>query len=121
MKKIIHKIALVLEALISLCLVPVFNLKIFHEVSIREGFNDAGEIVLKRTDHYYSIIDNLKYSSMNLVNISIALLVTALVSSLAALVYNTKKSNRISHTVFTVSIIFFLIVLLLASSVHRDY
>ncbi len=120
-KRIISVIASCIEVVVNICLYPLFYLDIFHEVSVREGINDAGEIVIKRTDHYYSIVDNLKYGSMNLVYFSWALIGASAVASLAAIVYKGKRAQKIGHITFAVSLAVFLFTLFLASTVHRDY
>ncbi len=120
-KRIISVICSCIEVVINFCLFPLFYLKFFHEVSVREGFNEAGEIVIKRTDHYYSIIDNLKYDKMNLVYFSWALIAASIVASLAAIVFKGKRAATVGHVTFGISLALFLFVFFLASTVHRDY
>jgi hypothetical protein len=121
MKRILSRLFSLIEILINSLLLFIFDKKIFHEIAVRPVESLDGSFTTVRRDFYYSIIDNLKYDSMQLVNFSAALLIASIITSGVSLVFNTKIMTRISHTVFFISFFVFASVFYLASMVKRDY
>ncbi len=119
MKRIIERVILTIEIIINACLIPLFKVKIFHEIAVLPGETEDGKFVTHRFDYYYSIIDNLRHDPL-IIYISIGLIALSIIASLFALIKN-RKLQRASHILSACSIAFFLFVLYSASLVQRCY
>ncbi len=118
MKKIF---VILIDFISNLCLIPLFFLKIIHEVSVISGKDGNGNLITYRQDYYYSIIDNLKYDSMYFINISFALILLSIFFSILSLFFKNKTLIIISHIVSLISLIFFLFLYFLARLNARVY
>ena len=121
MNKLKSKIITIVEIFINLSLLPLFHVKFFHEVSVIPGMDAEGNMVTIRGDHYYSIIDNLKYDPMGWIWISVALIGISVLYCILSFFIKHKNMKVASHIFAICSIVFFLLVLFLASLVRRDY
>lgn len=121
MKRKTSNIISIIEMTINLALLPLFHLKMFHEVSVVPGMDAEGNMVTFRSDHYYSIVDNLKYDPIGWIWISIALIGISVLYSFLSFFIKNKNMKVASHIFAICSIGFFLLVLFLASLVRRDY
>lgn len=109
------------QLILSVALIPLWFVKIFHGVGHLPSAETPGEIV--RVDFYHSMMENVRDSDLMLLAvISLALLACAAV--LAALCLKQPQGRRlcrVSRVVFLAAILWFLLCLLLASSVGRGY
>ncbi len=121
MKRKTHNILSIIEIFINLSLLPLFHVKLFHEVSVIPGMDAEGNMVTIRGDHYYSIVDNLKYDPIGWIWISVALICIAILYCILSFFIKHKNMKVASHIFAICSIVFFLLVLFLASLVRRDY
>ena len=121
MKRKISNIISVIEMTINLALLPLFHIKMFHEVSVIPGMDAEGNMVTFRSDHYYSIVDNLKYDPIGWIWISITLIGLSIIYSLLSFFIKHKNMKVASHIFAVCSIVFFLLVLFIASLVSRNY
>ncbi len=121
MKTKIHNIVSIMEILINISLLPLFYVKLFHEVSVLPGTDENGNMITQRFDHYYSIIDNLKYDPMGWIKISVALIIVSIIYCILSFFIKHKNMKITSHIFAVCSILFFLLVLFLAYLVRRDY
>lgn len=109
----------VVKSVCSVAMIPLWFVKIFHGVGYLP--NGAGEIL--KVDFYHSMFENisdighayLAYVSLFLIALSIAFSVAEIA------VKNRKEITVISHVIFCVSAVFFLALLLFASTVARGY
>lgn len=111
----------VIEIVINLSLLPLFHVKFFHEVAILPWVDENGNMITEKFDYYYSIVDNLKYDPIGWVWISEALIVTSVFYCVLSFFIKRKNIKVASHIFAVSSIVFFLLVLFLASSVRRRY
>ena len=121
MKKPIEPIIRVIEIIINICLLPLFNVKFFHDVSVSQVQTETGEFVYQSVDHYYSIMDNIKYDPLLIVPMSIGIILISIIYSSLSFVIKHKNLKHASHIFFACSVVFFLFVVYTASLVQRDY
>ena len=104
------------KILLSIFPIPLYFVKLFHGVGHLPS--ESGEIV--RVDFYHSMLENLELDY--LAYISIALLVCSAVLATLELIFKDNRGIRIaSNITFSVALVLFLILLLVASSVARGY
>ena len=106
-----------LKIFISISLIPLWFVKLFHGVGHLP--NQSGEIV--RVDFYHSMIENLsEYPYLSY--ISIALLVLSAALSIVELRFKKIKAIRLASVItFSVALLTFIFLFVLASSVGRGY
>lgn len=116
MKK--KRLLYLLGALLGAVMIPLFFVNLFHDVGVFPGEN--GE--LQRHDYYYTIIDNL--SSLNIAPIayvSVALCAISVILCATSVFCENEKLRKTAKIFFIVSACVFFVLLLLASTIHRDY
>lgn len=112
------RIISVVEIVVSLSLVPLWFINIFCDVGYLP--NQSGDIV--EVKFYHSMFENISDLGCSfLAYISIAFLVCSAVLSLIRFVKAEKGYTVTSHIVFGVAILFFVVLLLVSSSVARGY
>lgn len=121
MRKSKSNIMTFIEIGVNLMLLPLFHIKFFHEVAVVPGMDAEGNMITVRTEHYYSIVDNLKYDFIPWVWISVALIITSIFYCALSFIIKHKNMKTASHIISVCSIVFFLLVFFLASLVSRDY
>lgn len=110
-----------IEIGINLALLPLFHVKFFHEVAMIPGMDAEGNKIILETDCYYSIIDNLKYDPLGWIWLSVALIVVAVFYCILSFFIKHKNMKIASHIFAVCSVVFFLLVLFIASLIRRDY
>ena len=121
--KIIQKVIFAVEAVISLCFLPLMKIKWFCDEAVLPGQNvDTSEVVAVKRYYYYSTIDNLKeYAEWLPYALTVVFVVCACVS-VAAIIKTEKKCVKIAaHSAFGISAFAFLVAVFLASAVARGY
>lgn len=118
MKKVF---VIIIDLISNLCLIPLFFLKIIHEVAAISGKDVNGNLITYKQDYYYSIIDNLKYDSMLFINISFSLILLSIFLSILSLFFKKKTLIIICHIVSILSLLFFLFLYFLARLNARVY
>ncbi len=121
MKIKMHNILSIIEILINISLLPLFNIKLFHEVAVLPSIDENGNMITKKFYYYYSIIDNLKYDPVDWIRISVALIIMSIIYCILSFFIKHKNMKIASHIFAICSILFFLLVLFLASLVRRNY
>ena len=118
MKKLVFNIC---KIFISSGIIPLWFIKLFHDVGHFQSQNNINEIV--RIDFYYSMIDNIKSLDLSfLIYISFALIAISIVTAaLSIKCRDNKKISFISNISFVLTLTSFLVFLLLASTVSRGY
>lgn len=121
LKKLKSNIITFIEIGVNLALLPLFYVKFFHEVSILPGYDADGNFITIKQDHYYSIVDNLRYNPIRFVHISVALIVMSVIYCILSLFIKHKNMKIASHVFAICSVAFFLLVLFIASLVRKNY
>lgn len=121
MKTKIHNIISIIEILINLLLLPLFHIKIFHKIAFLPDVDENGDMIIKQFHYYYSIIDKLKNDPIGWIRISVGLIILSIVYCILSFFIKHKNMKITSHIFAICSILFFLLVLFLASLVRRDY
>ena len=109
------------QLVLSVALIPLWFVKIFHGVGHLPSREDPGTIV--QVDFYHSMIENMRDEGlMPLAVLSLVLLSCAAVLAALCLKWSQgKRLGRVSLVVFLAAVLLFLLCLLLASSVGRGY
>lgn len=111
------KTMIALKIFISISLIPLWFIKLFHGVGHLPS--QSGEIV--RVDFYHSMIENLSEYPY-LIYISIALLVLSAALSIVELIFKKNRWVRLAALVaFVAAVLTFITLFFLASSVGRGY
>lgn len=121
MKKLVEPIIRIIEIIISACLLPLYNVKFFHDSFVSQVQTETGEFVYQSFDRYYSIMDNMKYDPFLIVPISIGVILLSIIYSSLSFVIKHKNLRCAAHIFFVCSVVFFLFVVYTASLVQRDY
>jgi hypothetical protein len=110
------------EIVVDLVFIPLFFVKIFHEVAVLPAVDAEGNLSTWRVDYYYSALQNLQELELPFfIYIAIALLVASAGLAVAAMIKDHKKLRIANYVVFAVAVIFAVFVILLASAVARGY
>ena len=117
------KIYRIIEVLLTVCFLILFNVRIIHTVAVLPGVNEFGENITVRTDYYHSIFENIKDGGVSVLIwiFFIATAVSIALSSTAFFLKDNKKIEVASKIAFVLSAIVFLVSLLFALALHRHY
>ena len=108
------------KIVVSLGLIPLWFLKIFHGVGHLPSQDEPGKIV--EVDFYHSMFENIHDMEFSLLMyLSFALTVLSVVFSIFAMKSQNKNVQRTSHIVSAIMVLVFLVSLLVASTVGRGY
>jgi hypothetical protein len=121
MKKISKYLVSAVEIIIDIALIPLYFVKMFHEVAVLPGVDADGIFITGRFDYYYSPLENLQYDSVFLIYIAIGLLAVSVMLAIATMIKDNKKLRIINYIVFAIAVLFAVFVILLASTVTRCY
>ena len=112
---LIHKLALLIEILVSLGVIPVQLMKLIHDNPV---FPDGhGGWVYEH--YYYNMWDNTETQYMVLLNILFA---TSIIYNLLCIIFFNKINKKIiivAHVLFVISIITFIIIFKFASQSRK--
>jgi hypothetical protein len=122
MKRITKYLTGVVEVVVDLAFIPLFFVKIFHEVAVLPVVDAEGNQSTWRVDYYYSPLQNLQELELPFfIYIAIALLVASAGLAVATMVKDCKKLRIANYVVFAVAVTFAVFVILLAFTVVRNY
>ena len=101
------------KIILNCLFVPMYFIKIYHEVAVIPGIDENGEEILGRFDHYYSVYDKFSRENILFLLLGSAVLiiasVTLAVCSIA--IKNNKDLAVASHVIFGISAGVFLLLL----------
>ena len=113
----------ILNIIVNCTVLPLYFIKIFHDVAVHPGFDEDGNQIVGRFDHYYSIY--YKLDRENLAFILWAAVVISAVSVLSSVLTIVVKDNKIlkvaSRILFAISVISFLVLLFISLQIRYDY
>ena len=111
----------IFEILINLSMIPLFFIKFLTDTGYKVGFNSSNEATAVIALQHYNMIENLEtWSLLYAVPVTIWVIICSIVLSVLSMVLKEKtKLGIISHVVFGISAIMFLLLLWFASSPDR--
>ncbi len=120
MKNRMVPIALLIANLIY---IPLYYVKIFHEVGVFEGIDASGNYIYDRRDFYYSAYQNLTAGGYTgWLYFSYVILALAVITSVAYIIFPERRAAKVVCYIFSMCLmITFIVILLLASTVWRAY
>lgn len=110
---------LICKLVLSLVQIPLWFIKFFHDVGHLPNTN-TGEI--EKVHFYYSMFENiLSLGYSFLFYICIIFIILSISFAIFSFVKKSNKLNLISNIITSISIIYFFIILIIASAVGRGY
>ena len=111
----------IFEILINLSMIPLFFIKFLTDTGYKVGFNSSNEATAVIALQHYNMIENLETLDMlYTVPMAIWVIICSIVLSILSMVLKEKtKLGIISHVVFGISAIMFLLLLWFAASPDR--
>ncbi len=115
----------IVKIVIDAALLPAWFLPLFHETAyLPNQISETGEVVLiDRIRHTYSMAQNISacYPPL-LIFLSLALTVASIVAAVVSLIRcGSTAARTVSHVLFALSLLVFVLLLFLAATVHREY
>lgn len=111
----------IVEILVNLAMIPMFFIRFFTDMGYEVGLLNTNELAALKVLRHYNMIENLEtWSLLYAVPVTIWVIICSIVLSVLSMVLKEKtKSGIISHVVFGISAIMFLLLLWFASSPDR--
>ena len=114
----------IVKIVIDAVLLPAWFLPLFHETAyLLNRISETGEVLIDRIRHTYSMAQNISacYPPL-LIFLSLALTVASIVAAVVSLIRcGSTAARTVSHVLFALSLLVFVLLLLLAATVHREY
>lgn len=117
MKKHIGKIVQIAEIIINIALLPLLNVKFFRSSGVMPVGREDGKTVFKSVYNYHSIYDNLDAVAY----ISVLFIAIAVMFSLLSMINKKKKFIYLGHFLSVCSVLVFVILFFIASTVKYDF
>lgn len=111
----------IFEILINLSMIPLFFIKFLTDTGYKVGFNSSNEATAVIALQHYNMIENLETLDM-LYTVPMAIWViicSVVLAVLSAVIKDNEKLSFVSHVVFVISVVAFLLLLLFAASPDR--
>lgn len=111
----------IVEILVNLAMIPMFFIRFFTDMGYEVGLLNTNELAALKVLRHYNMIENLEtWSLLYAVPVTIWVIICSIVLSILSMVLKEKtKLGIISHVVFGISAIMFLLLLWFAASPDR--
>ncbi len=111
------------KIILNCLFVPLYFIKIYHDVAAYPGMDENGQEIFVHVDHFYSVYD--KFSRENilfLMWISFVFIIASITLAVCSIVIKDNKRLAVaSHVIFGISAFFFLLLLIIGACIMYCY
>ena len=113
----------IVKTAVNCVILPLYFIKIFHEVAVLPGFDEDGNQIIGRHDYYLSIYGETCRAGIEFVFwLAFSFVITSIILSVTRIFIKDNKALKISsHLLFAISIVFFLVLLFLMLQMDYKY
>lgn len=106
----------IVKIAVNLVILPLYLIKFFKEVAIIPELGENGESVFVKRYYYLSLYDELCRVRIDfLFWLALAVIIASIaISALSIVAHDSKKTRIASHVLFSISVLFFFVLLTVA-------